>query len=405
MLAPGIPLNETERLAILESLNFLDDQADQQLHDIATLTSKFCEVPIVLVSIVKQDTQEFYVNHGLSAQSTSREVSFCGHAILQDKVFVVEDASHDERFQDNPLVTGDPNISFYAGYPIRVKGQKIGTLCMIDQKPRKLSPLQQEFHEVMAKQVEQILNQKAFMESYMNVLHQLESASTVIEENFQRFRDVISAISHDAIAPVRTIKTLVDLSKDDESIDMNAFTEEMDKSLSSSEQLLTSLLEWGVQLASEGKSSKVMVSLRKIMEAIHYELKQELIMKGNVLKFKGEEIALQCDEHKLRFILRNLIKNANKFTQAGEITVEWEKDDSSYILLKVSDTGVGIDEERLKKINTIQEINPGTGTQGEVGFGVGLKLVQRFSQALGGTLKVSSQPGIGTICSLRFPII
>ena len=136
MIAPHNLPTEDKRLEVIDSLRFLSEQADKQLEDIASITARFCEVPIVLVSIVKKDTQEFFVNHGLAVQSTSREVSFCGHAILQDDVSVVEDAHADGRFSDNPLVTGEPNISFYAGYPIRVKGQKIGTLCIIDKKPR-----------------------------------------------------------------------------------------------------------------------------------------------------------------------------------------------------------------------------------------------------------------------------
>lgn len=403
MIAPLNLPSENKRLEVINSLSFLSEQADKQLEDIASITARFCEVPIVLVSIVKKDTQEFFVNHGLAGQSTSREVSFCGHAILQDEVFVVEDAHPDERFSDNPLVTGEPNISFYAGYPIRVKGQKIGTLCMIDQKPRVLNDLQAEFHEVMARQVEQILNQKAFMQSYLDILHQFEYGSLALEENFTRFRDIISAISHDAIAPVRSIKSLVDLSKEDGSINLADFAEEMDKSLSSSEVLLTNLLKWGVDLADQQKQNKEVLNIVEMLENISYELRPELERKKNTLRFKGETFAWKTDSNKLRFILRNLIKNSNKFTSEGSIEFTWALKDGN-IHMELRDNGIGMDAEQLASINSREEVKPGEGTSGEKGFGIGLKLIRSFTRSLEGDFQVESEKGKGTLCRLVFPI-
>lgn len=403
MIAPLNLPTENKRLEVINSLGFLSEQADKQLEDIASITARYCEVPIVLVSIVKKDTQEFYVNHGLAAQSTSREVSFCGHAILQDGVFIVEDAQNDVRFSDNPLVTGEPNISFYAGYPIRIKGQKIGTLCMIDQKPRVLNDLQAEFHEVMARQVEQILNQKAFMESYLDILNQFESGSLALEENFTRFRDIIAAISHDAIAPVRSIKSLVDISKGDSSINLADFAEEMDKSLSSSEVLLTNLLKWGVDLADQQKQQNESLNLVEMLESISYELRPELERKKNLLRFKGDLVAWNTDINKLRFILRNLIKNSNKFTTNGSIELTWTTK-AGNIHIVITDNGMGMDAEQLERINQMQDLKPGEGTSGEKGFGIGLKLIRSFTRSLEGTFWVESEKGKGTVCYLIFPI-
>gem|GEM_PF-527180 len=403
MIAPLKLPNENKRLEVIDSLGFLSEQADKQLEDIASITARFCEVPIVLVSIITKDTQEFYVNHGLSVNSTSREISFCGHAILQDEVFVVEDANKDIRFNDNPLVTGDPNISFYAGYPMRVKGQKVGTLCMIDQKPRVLSPLQSEFHEVMARQVEQILNQKAFMESYLEILHQFESGSNALEENFTRFRDIIAAISHDAIAPVRSIKTLVDISKDDSTMNLRDFAEEMDKSLTASEVLLTNLLKWGIDLADQQNQESKDLDLLVLLETISCELRPELQRKKNILRFKGEPIIWKTDVNKLRFILRNLIKNSNKFTTEGSIDLTW-KLKKGHIHIIISDNGIGINSEQLAKLNHMQELKPGEGTSGEKGFGIGLKLIRSFTRSLNGEFQVESIEGKGTVCQLIFPI-
>lgn len=140
MKSPENPANEQQRLAALRSLKILDTGAEERFDRLARLASRIFDVPIALVSLVDENRQWFKSRVGLEACETSREISFCGHAILDNDIFVVEDASMDERFADNPLVTGDPDIRFYAGCPLRyLDGSKLGTLCLIDRKPRKLS--------------------------------------------------------------------------------------------------------------------------------------------------------------------------------------------------------------------------------------------------------------------------
>jgi diguanylate cyclase (GGDEF)-like protein len=137
MKAPPKPDDETQRLRALQLMQVLDTPGDEKIDNITRLVSKIFGVPIALVSLVDQDRQWFKSRHGLNATETPRDISFCGHAILQDEVFVVEDALSDPRFGDNPLVTKDPNIRFYAGFPLKAKsGHRIGTLCVIDSKPR-----------------------------------------------------------------------------------------------------------------------------------------------------------------------------------------------------------------------------------------------------------------------------
>lgn len=140
MLKPPIPLDETQRLMSLHSLRILDTPSEERFDRITRMGKRLFDVEICLVSLVDESRQWFKSRQGLSACETPRDISFCGHAILKDQVFVIEDASIDERFADNPLVTGPPNIRFYAGCPIRgPKGHRIGTFCVIDSKPRGFS--------------------------------------------------------------------------------------------------------------------------------------------------------------------------------------------------------------------------------------------------------------------------
>jgi len=137
---PEYPFDETVRLLSLHSLRIMDSAPEERFDRVTRMAKRLFDVGICLVSLVDSDRQWFKSKQGLEACETSREVSFCGHAILQEQAFVVEDAHADERFADNPLVQGDPNVRFYAGYPVHSpEGRRIGTLCLIDSKPRSFS--------------------------------------------------------------------------------------------------------------------------------------------------------------------------------------------------------------------------------------------------------------------------
>lgn len=137
---PDIPINEQSRLETLRSYAILDTPPDDEFDRFTRLAKKLFEVPIALISLVDENRQWFKSCVGLSASETSRDISFCGHAILGDAPFIIPNALKDARFSDNPLVVDDPNIRFYAGCPLSAhNGDKLGTLCIIDRKPRKLS--------------------------------------------------------------------------------------------------------------------------------------------------------------------------------------------------------------------------------------------------------------------------
>ncbi len=139
MKKPDIPPDEEARLKALKSLNILDTLPEERFDRLTRMAQRMFGVPVALVSLVDENRQWFKSCVGLSASETPRDISFCGHAILGDGIFVIPDAAKDERFADNPLVVNEPNIRFYAGCPIRfLDGSKLGTLCIIDQKPRVL---------------------------------------------------------------------------------------------------------------------------------------------------------------------------------------------------------------------------------------------------------------------------
>jgi len=140
MKKPDIPKDEKARLKTLRSLNILDTASEERFDRLTRMAKRMFDVPIALVSLVDENRQWFKSCIGLNVSETPRDISFCGHAILGEELFIIPDATKDERFSDNPLVIKEPHIRFYAGYPLRfTDGSRLGTLCIIDQKPRNLN--------------------------------------------------------------------------------------------------------------------------------------------------------------------------------------------------------------------------------------------------------------------------
>jgi signal transduction histidine kinase len=157
MTLPPTPLRERDRLSILHGLGILDTPPDPAFDALTRLAAEMLAVPIALVSLVDAHRQWFKSRSGLARAETPREDAFCAHAIAGDGLFEVTDAFSDPRFHDNPLVTGDPGIRFYAGMPLRIEGHAVGTLCVIDRSPRRLDAYQRSLLAQLAGMAERQL--------------------------------------------------------------------------------------------------------------------------------------------------------------------------------------------------------------------------------------------------------
>ncbi|MFS2127276.1 diguanylate cyclase [Pseudomonas sp. Pseusp97] len=166
MPACPIPTDESLRQQTLDAMNLLDTPAEHYLDTLVQLTQDLAQVDTVLISLIDQDRQWFKAKVGLDANETERDVSFCGYAILGEGTLLVPDAKRDPRFADNPLVLGPPYIRFYAGRPLRAgNGQAIGTLCMVDPRPRTLSAAQQANFRDLATLAEGYLQLRSLIQS------------------------------------------------------------------------------------------------------------------------------------------------------------------------------------------------------------------------------------------------
>lgn len=200
-----IPSNEELRLSDLIRYEILDSASEEEFNDLVELASVFCRTPISLISLVDRERQWFKARKGFDETQTERSTSFCSHALLGDEVMVVEDAAADTRFFDNPLVTGKHNIRFYAGAPIvSPDGYKLGTVCVLDDKPRDFSDEQRRVLELISKQVTKLLElrqknlliQKRAKES---IAYKSQIISRVLNDN-ERDKQAIAHNLHEDLA-------------------------------------------------------------------------------------------------------------------------------------------------------------------------------------------------------------
>lgn len=179
-----LPANETERLAALARYNILDTPLEQAFDDLAVLAAQICGVPVALVTLVDAERQWFKASYGLEGiHQTPRDVAFCAHTILHDDVMIVPDAHSDERFADNPLVTEAPHVRFYAGMPlITDDGYALGSLCVLDQSPRVLSPEQIDMLRRLGHQVQLLLELRRKRSENATLLQQLAAQHESLEK-------------------------------------------------------------------------------------------------------------------------------------------------------------------------------------------------------------------------------
>src|SRR5271156_1772465 len=202
MRPASIPPNESERLAALRRYDILDMPAEADFDNFTRLASQICGTPIATITLVDAARQWFKSNIGLEVTETPRDISFCGHAIAGSEILEVPNALEDERFRDNPLVTGDPNVRFYAGAPlVTPDGLNIGALCVLDRTPHHLTPEQREMLTLLSRQVVHLLELrlagrriKWLNENLEHLVTQRTEELVDSEERFRQFAEQSSEV-------------------------------------------------------------------------------------------------------------------------------------------------------------------------------------------------------------------
>ena len=209
MIKPTIPQDETLRVEALKKYDILDTLPEEEYEALTKIAAEICGTPIALVSLIDSERQWFKSHHGLDASETPRNIAFCAHAInTPNELFIVPDATKDERFFDNPLTVNNPNVIFYAGAPLNTsEGYSLGTLCVIDNKPREnLTETQKESLKALANQV---ISQFELRKKN-RLLQELNDDIMLKNEQLNQFAH---RLTHDLKVPIRGVNALLSFIK------------------------------------------------------------------------------------------------------------------------------------------------------------------------------------------------
>lgn len=384
--------DESERLKLLESYSILDTLPEIDYDNLTAIASEICNTPISLVSLIDSKRQWFKSHHGLNVSETPKDYAFCAHAIIDpNDVFIVQDTRKDERFFDNPLVTGDPNVIFYAGVPlVGANNLPIGTLCVIDRKPKLLSQTQ-------------IIALKALANQVMNLLElrktkaQLERALQDVEKINLELESFAYIAAHDLKSPLNNILSITDLFLDLYGENLQEDGLQLIELISFSSAKLRKLIEGLLEYSKSNtilKEDKVEVNLTELVNDIKglcdFENNCEITLKSSLNTIFTNRIAIEQ-------IFINLVSNSIKYNYnpRTEIEIEIKEDDSKYII-SIKDNGSGISKENQDKVFQIFKVLADEDKFGQRGNGIGLATVKKIIEALGGTIYIESELSAGT---------
>lgn len=380
-----LPPNEADRLRAVKRYDILDSEDEGIFDEITAVAADFFDAPVSLISLLDEDRQWFKSHHGTEMSETPREMAFCGHAILNKDVLVVADATKDARTADNPLVTGDPSIRFYAGAPlVTTDGYRLGTLCVIDDKARtKATPHQIEALKRLARLVTYELD--------LRLAHR------------QRLEQ-LSIISHELRSPLNAILGFSDVMREEVFGPMGnpryrAYVEDIYRSGCHLLSLVNDLLDVGKLQSGKFELHEEIVDLAEVIAEVADRARHDAQKRGlSITTEAPASLRINADRRAMVQILTNLVSNAVKFSNPnGCVTIRLTMADD--IVIEVSDQGIGILPEDLPRI--FDSFTQGAHSRG--GTGLGLSIVKQFAELHGGTAAAESEPGAGATMTIRLP--
>lgn len=406
-----LPANELQRLDALHQCQVLDTPPEGAFDDITALAAKLLNAPISLVSLVDETRQWFKSRHGLEVPHTPREISFCSHAILEAGFFEIPDALDDPRFVDNPLVTGQPHIRFYAGTTLlTADGRALGTLNVIDTVPRKLSESERQTLTVLGRQVTAQLELRRKALELRQEVAERQRARAAAEEANQAKSQFLARMSHEMRTPLNAILGFAQLMQIENAARPDPSTVNRAGQILRAGELLLELVNETLDLARIEASAidlhpedqPLGPLVRACIELLSEAAQQLQIELHNAVELDGGP-CLRVDGRRLKQILINLLSNAIKYNSPGgcvsvTATAHWGR-----VCIAVKDSGPGIEEAKLAQL--FQPFNRlGAERTAVVGTGLGLAIAKRLAELMGGDLGVQSVVGSGTTFTLALPL-
>jgi signal transduction histidine kinase len=393
------PDNEQIRIRKLRELDILDTLEEQAYDDLTFLAAQICNTPIALVSLIDSDRQWFKSHFGLDARETPRDIAFCAHAILSDEVMVVEDADKDDRFYDNPLATDAPHVKFYAGAPLIFNDDiHLGTLCVIDNKARTITPEQKQSLQSLARQVVSQLElrlklremkhlDQAKDEFLAMVSHELRTPLTSIYGS-------LGLLQHQAVSLPEQTRQMLDIAYRNGGRLLNIVNDILD----------LAKLEAG-KFEIDDRIIDPVALVQRAVELNQAYCEQCDCMIQLEPPVNGETLRVHGDEQRLLQVLANLISNAAKFTRKDDTIIISVTGDKESVCIKVTDHGKGLTEKQQEHLFEKFKQAGSNGDQKLPGTGLGLNICKHIIELHHGTIACKSVPNNTTSFYFTLPVI
>ena len=398
-MRPPPPANETDRLAALYGLGILDTEPEKDFDDIVALASAVCGVPMSLVTLIDIDRQWFKARVGTDLTETSRDLSFCAHAILGKDLLVVPDARVDARFADNPAVAVDGGVRFYAGAPlITSDGFGLGTLCVVDSEPRRLNVEQLQALRALARQVTAQLELRRYAVSLANTTARLQE--------LERRKDELAAlVGGELKAPLRLVDAYLD-GLGHTGSHAPEFADLVGRAAAAHVRGLRTLLDHLLRMADAGVGNDCLhmrqIDLTRLpqraVEAVRPIAATKQIWILN--QAGGPTLPIIADPVRLEQVLMHLLFAAVKYTPSGgRVRVGTEVESGPAVRLDDMDLPGGTRPDLFPHLYYGAIANPSDVP----GPDRGLAVAKRILDAHHATVALSDRPGDGTSLHVVFP--
>lgn len=391
------PKNELDRLDSVKDYRLLDTQETSEFDSLTQLGAKITNSPICLITLIDEERNWFKAHLGTELTEDPRDRSFCGHAINQpESPLIVDDATKDKRFFDNPLVKGETQIHFYAGFPIVNKeGYALGTICVMDHKPKSLSEEQSQMMKALAIQA-------LFLMEHWKKEKQLVELNTELIEVNKNLNQFSRILSEDFNSPISKLKKnaaelLQHYNEKDEDINEKKLIEIV-KSSEKIEYLIDSFLEHNKTrdlLSASKKNIEIKALIKEVIQIVDPHNLHKVTYNKDFQLLRGREAALKR-------ILINLLKNSVRHHDQARANIDIKiKSTGRFCQFIITDDGPGVHPMFQKSIfeiyNRGEKMNP-------QGVGIGLATVKKLVEGMGGEISLENVNGRGLKVEFQIPI-
>lgn len=403
-MVPADP-EELARLEAVRATGLLDAAPTPAFDAITDLLSAACDVPIVLVTLVDEHRQFFPSHHGLPVSETPRDQAFCAHAITQpDRLMVVSDSHADPRFATNPLVTGPPFIRFYAGHPLSApSGHPLGTLCLIDRRPRELSPENERLIRHAARQVEELIAHATARHELAGRHAELVEQHAELEQAIEERTRFLAVAKHKLKTPLAVITGW--------SSTLSSMTELTD---SEREDGLAAIERSAAELRAQIDDLLDEARLHLRGQSVHIEPIELASFVAEVVDHRRpakathpvtldipDNIVVDADRDALEHVVAHLLDNAVKYSPDGGPISFGARYSGANIVIEVADRGIGISDDEPDLFEPFSR--GATATRTARGTGLGLHIVRLLTTAMHGSVAASERDGGGSVFVVELP--